>query len=62
MQVDYWLEFADLLVNGVGLEPACTKINDYLSLRTYLAGYQMTAADAVCWAHLAGRWRFLLFL
>ena len=52
LQVDHWLEFASLLVNGVGLAAVCQKVNEYLSLRAYLAGHQPTAADVVCWAQI----------
>jgi hypothetical protein len=53
-QVDHWLEYSNLLVNGLALEATCARVNDFLALRMYLADHQPTAADIVCWAQLAG--------
>lgn len=53
-QVDQWLEFSSVLVSGAGLESACAVINDYLSLRTFLVDYSVTAADVACWGQLQG--------
>lgn len=55
LQVDHWIEYANLLVNGPGLDAVCGSINEYLSLRVYLAGHSLSAGDVVCWAQLAGR-------
>ncbi|KAK9867379.1 hypothetical protein WJX84_011083 [Apatococcus fuscideae] len=53
-RVDQWLEFSSVLVSGAGLESACAVINDYLSLRTFLVDYSVTAADVACWGQLQG--------
>ncbi|KAK9795898.1 hypothetical protein WJX73_001913 [Symbiochloris irregularis] len=54
VQVDQFLDFASQLVAGAGLEAACTAMNDYLAVRTFLAGYSLTAADVACWGQLEG--------
>jgi glutamyl-tRNA synthetase len=50
--VDQWFDIAQTLVPGSGFEAACTSINDFLSLRTFLVGYAPTLADVACWAQL----------
>ena len=55
MQVDHWLEYSNLLVNGPALEATCQRVNDYLAPHMYLADHRPTAADVVCWAQLAGK-------
>ena len=51
-QVDQWLDIAQSLVPGHGLEAACSSVNDFLSLRTFLVGHSLTLADVACWAQL----------
>lgn len=53
MQVDHWIDFSTTLAPGNGLAAACTALNEFLSLRTFLAGHQLTAADVACWAQLS---------
>ncbi|KAK9829157.1 hypothetical protein WJX72_004236 [[Myrmecia] bisecta] len=53
-QIDEWLDFANSLVSGGGLEGACAVANHYLSLRTYLVGYALSVADIACWGQLQG--------
>ena len=36
------------------MEAACAGVNDYLALRTFLAGHEVTAADVACWGQLQG--------
>ena len=52
--MDQWLDFAGLLTSGAGLEAACEAINTYLTLRTFLVDYKVTAADIACWGQLEG--------
>ena len=51
-QVDQWLDIAQSLVPGHGLEAACSSVNDFLSLRTFLVGHSLSLADVACWAQL----------
>ena len=53
-QVDQWLEFSDAIVSGAGLAAVCGVIDQYLSLRTYLVGYQLSIADLQVWGQLQG--------
>lgn len=55
MKVDHWIDHANLIVNGPGLEAICAGIDEYLSLRVFLAGHQLSAGDIACWAQLAGK-------
>ena len=54
-QVDEWLEYAPILSNGAEFERACAYIDSYLSLRTFMAGYDVTIADVAIWTALGGR-------
>ncbi|KAL4855849.1 Glutamate--tRNA ligase [Chlorella vulgaris] len=51
-QVDQWLDISQSLVPGAGFESAAASVNQYLSLRTFLAGYALSLADVACWAQL----------
>jgi hypothetical protein len=53
-QVDQWLDTASQLVSGLGFEPLCGRLNDYLSLRSFLVGYEASAADFAVWGQLHG--------
>ena len=53
MQVDQWLDYAPCLAAGPGLEAACSALNTYLALRSFLVGYSLTIADLACWGQLA---------
>ncbi|KAL3146233.1 hypothetical protein ABBQ32_002935 [Trebouxia sp. C0010 RCD-2024] len=52
VQVDQWLDFSDALVSSAGLEAVCGVIDQYLSLRTYIVGYQLSIADLQVWGQL----------
>ena len=54
-QVDQWLDFSDAIVSGAGLEAVCGVVDQFLSLRTYLVGYQLSIADLQVWGQLQGR-------
>eukprot|EP00877_Chromochloris_zofingiensis_P010541 jgi/Chrzof1/5740/Cz16g14040.t1_GTS2[v5.2] len=51
-QVDQWLDVTAQVVSGLGFEPMCVSINNYLSLRTFLVGYTFTVADVALWGQL----------
>lgn len=50
--MDQWLDISQTLVPGAAFEGVAASINDFLSLRTFLAGYTLTLADVACWAQL----------
>lgn len=54
VQVDQWLDFSDAIVSGAGLEAVCGVVDQFLSLRTYLVGYQLSIADLQVWGQLQG--------
>lgn len=55
MQIDYWLEYAcNNVVAGANFEAVCNGINDYLALRTYVIGHNLTVADLALWGQLQG--------
>jgi hypothetical protein len=54
LQVDTWLDFAPLLVPGLGFEGACASLDEFLTLRTFLVGYNVTIADLAIWGQLQG--------
>lgn len=55
MHVDEVLDFsAANLVPGPNFETVCTRLNDYLSLRTYFGDSQVTIADLYVWGVLQG--------
>ncbi|PNH09799.1 putative glutamate--tRNA ligase, cytoplasmic [Tetrabaena socialis] len=51
-QVDNWLDTASGIVSGAALESQCSALNDYLTLRTFLVGYNLTIADLAVWGQL----------
>ena len=53
-QVDQWLDFSTSIVSGAGLEAVCGVVDQFLSLRTYLVGYQLSIADLQIWGQLQG--------
>ncbi|XP_057862359.2 glutamate--tRNA ligase, cytoplasmic isoform X1 [Cryptomeria japonica] len=58
-QIDEWLEYAPIFSSGADFEKACTYVDNYLSLRTFLVGYNLSVADIAIWSGLAGagqRW------
>ena len=55
VQVDQWLDFSNAIASGAGLEAVCGVIDQFLSLRTYLVGYQLSIADLQVWGQLQGR-------
>ena len=54
VQVDQWLDFSDAIVSGAGLEAVCGVVDQFLSLRTYFVGYQLSIADLQVWGQLQG--------
>ncbi|XP_077226825.1 glutamyl/glutaminyl-tRNA synthetase, class Ic [Tasmannia lanceolata] len=61
-QVDEWLDFAPMFSSGSEFETACSHVDGYLSLRTFLVGCNLTIADIAIWSGLAGagqRWESL---
>ncbi|PIA54692.1 hypothetical protein AQUCO_00900927v1 [Aquilegia coerulea] len=62
IQIDEWLEYAQLFSIGSEFENACSYVNGYLSGRTFLVGYTLSVADIAIWSSLAGvgqRWESL---
>eukprot|EP00798_Chlamydomonas_sp_ICE-L_P023367 gene23367-30628_t len=54
-QVDYWVDYLSTSIQaGVTFEPTCMSLNDFLALRTYLVGYNITIADLALWGQLQG--------
>ena len=53
--MDQWLETSSLLVVGQGFDAMCSRLSDYLSLRSFFVGYSLTAADLALWGQLQGK-------
>jgi glutamyl-tRNA synthetase len=56
--VNEWLIFADEQLQSndfKALDGAYKKLNQHLTLRSYISGYQPTAADFVIWGSLKGK-------
>lgn len=61
-QIDEWLEYSPIFSSGPQFESACTHVDGYLALRTFLVGYSLSIADVAIWSGLAGagqRWESL---
>ncbi|XP_058076275.1 glutamate--tRNA ligase, cytoplasmic [Magnolia sinica] len=61
-QIDEWLEYASIFSSGSEFEGACGHVDGYLSVRTFLVGYNLSIADIAIWSGLAGtgqRWESL---
>nr|XP_010941452.1 glutamate--tRNA ligase, cytoplasmic [Elaeis guineensis] len=61
-QIDEWLDYAPIFLSGSEFEGACSDVDGYLSLRTFLVGYSLSIADIAVWSGLAGtgqRWESL---
>jgi hypothetical protein len=41
-------------VSGLGFEPLCSRLSSYLALRSYLVGWEPSAADYAVWGQLQG--------
>ncbi len=55
LQIDYWLDYASgNVVAGANFEAICNGINDYLALRTFIVGYNLSVADIALWGQLQG--------
>ncbi|KAH9320016.1 hypothetical protein KI387_021785, partial [Taxus chinensis] len=52
-QIDEWMEYAPIFSSGVEFEKACTYVDNYLSLRSFLVGYSLSVADIAVWSGLA---------
>jgi glutamyl-tRNA synthetase len=55
--VDEWLVFVDEQLQSTdfkALDGAYKKINKHLTLRSYIAGYEPTAADFAVWGAMKG--------
>lgn len=53
--IDQWLDFADKELSTSDfktLDASYKKLNKYLTLRSYLVGYQATVADFIVWGAL----------
>jgi len=58
-QIDKWVEYATVFSAGAEFEKACTYVDNYLSLQTFLVGNSLSIADTAVWSGLAGtgqRW------
>ncbi|KAJ3701433.1 hypothetical protein LUZ61_005138 [Rhynchospora tenuis] len=61
-QIDEWLDYAPIFSIGSEFENACTYVNEYLTHRTFLVGFNFSIADVAIWSALAGigqRWESL---
>lgn len=61
-QIDEWLEYAHVFSVGHEFENACSYVDDYLSMRTFLVGNSLSVADIATWSGLAAtgqRWESL---
>ncbi|KAG6408636.1 hypothetical protein SASPL_131654 [Salvia splendens] len=61
-QIDEWLDYAPIFASGSEFEGACSFVDEYLLLNTFLAGYSLSIADVAVWIGLAGaglRWESL---
>ncbi|XP_068646136.1 glutamate--tRNA ligase, cytoplasmic [Aristolochia californica] len=61
-QIDELLDYAPIFLSGSEFEDACRHVDEYLSLRTFLVGNNLTIADITIWSNLAGtgqRWESL---
>ncbi|KAG6554266.1 hypothetical protein Mapa_004182 [Marchantia paleacea] len=56
-QVDEWIDYSPIFSVGAEFEKACAYTNSFLELRTFLVGYDISIADVVIWAALAGAGR-----
>lgn len=55
-QIDYWIDYAANASAGPNFEAVCNGINDYLALRTFLVGHNLTVADLALWGQLQSEW------
>ena len=53
-QVDQWLDYSPAITTGGGLQSAVDFADQYLSLRMWFAGYDMSIADLAVWGQLQG--------
>ena len=60
-QVDQWLDTSSQLVSGVAFEGLCSRLNDYLSLRSFFVGFDTTAADFAIWGQLHGEDTLIMY-
>jgi hypothetical protein len=58
-QVDQWIDTSSQLVSGPGFDMLCGRLNDYLSMRSFLVGFTTTAADFSIWGQLHGEARLV---
>ncbi|GLJ24117.1 hypothetical protein SUGI_0459970 [Cryptomeria japonica] len=53
-EIDEWLEYAPIFSSGADFEKVCTYVDNYLSLRMFLMGYNLSVPDIAIWSGLAG--------
>ncbi|XP_072954880.1 glutamate--tRNA ligase, cytoplasmic [Typha angustifolia] len=61
-EIDEWIEYAPIFSSGSEFEGACSHVDGYLALRTFLVGYSLSIADIAIWSGLAAtgqRWESL---
>ncbi|KAF6142738.1 hypothetical protein GIB67_018449 [Kingdonia uniflora] len=59
LQIDKWIDYAVVFSSGSEFEKACSYVDGYLLLQTFLVGYSLSVADISIWSNLAGseqRW------
>lgn len=56
-RVDQWLDYAEFFSQGYDLKDLCSRLNAYLSLRTFLVGFELSVADLSLWMQLKSRAR-----
>eukprot|EP00899_Mesostigma_viride_P002419 jgi/Mesvir1/12178/Mv00421-RA.1 len=58
-EVDQWVEYASAaLLDPASFQGACSFLDEFLSLRTYLVGHALSLADVAVWACLVDSKRF----
>ncbi|KAF6171211.1 hypothetical protein GIB67_001926 [Kingdonia uniflora] len=61
-QIDEWIDYSAVFSSGSEFEKACSYVDGYLLLKTFLVGYNLSIADIEIWSALAGsgqRWESL---
>ncbi|CAO2826473.1 unnamed protein product [Amaranthus hypochondriacus] len=61
-QIDEWLDYLPILDRGSEFETGCSYLDTYLLTNSFLVGYDVSIADILLWAALAGtglRWESL---
>lgn len=55
LQIDEWLDYLPILDRGSEFETGCSYLDTYLLTNSFLVGYDVSIADILLWAALAGK-------